>query len=178
MKETQVNSKYIFRGKIVNLRLDEVRLANNNLAKREVIEHVGGVAVLAIQDNIVYLVKQFRYPYLEELLEIPAGKLESGEKPYDTALRELKEEVGIVTDKLISLGRMYPSPGYTNEIIHLYYTSEFNLANSTPDEDEFLEVIKMPLSVVNSLIDKGEIKDAKTIISILMYERKVLKDGK
>lgn len=178
MKETKIKSKYIFRGKVVNLRVDDVKLINDNLAIREVVEHIGGVGILAIKDEEVYLVKQYRYPYLEEVLEIPAGKLEKDEQPYDTALRELKEEVGIVTDKLVYYGEVYPSPGYTNEIIRLYFTSDFTISISKPDDDEILDVIKIPLCDVLDLIDKGNIKDAKTIIAILMYQRKVLKYGK
>lgn len=178
MKEETVKSVYVYRGKVINLKVDDVKITNGKLAVREVVEHRGAVAILAYKDGLVWLVKQFRYPYLEELLEIPAGKIEENENPYHTALRELNEEVGLITDKLIALGEIYPSPGFANEKIHLYYTVDFEVANNNPDDDEYLEIIKLPLSKALALIDKGEIKDAKTIIALLWFQRKVLNNGK
>lgn len=178
MKEEKVSSQYLFHGKVLTLRVDEVKLINGKLAKREVIEHRGAVAILAIKDNMVWLVKQYRYPYQEFLLEIPAGKLEANEKPYETANRELSEEVGLKANNLISLGQIYPSPGFANEVIHLYYTDDFMVTSNHPDDDEFLEIIQMPIEDVVMLIDEDKIKDAKTIAAILKYQRKVKINGK
>lgn len=171
MKEEKVNSNYIYQGRIINLRKDEVRLVNGKIVTREVVEHLGAVAILAIKDNHIYLVKQFRYPFEEELLEIIAGKLEINESPFDTAIRELIEEAGIIPDRLISLGKIYPSPGYGNEIIHLFFTDEFEITDNSPDEDEFLETHVLHINDVLRMIDEGKIVDAKTIAAIYKYQR-------
>lgn len=178
MHEEKVNSQYIFHGKILSLRVDDVKLVNGKIAKREVIEHKGAVAILAVKDNLIWLVRQYRYPYQELLLEVPAGKLKAEEEPNGAAIRELREEVGLIAHNLVSLGQMYPSPGYANEVIYLYYTDDFEISNNHLDDDEFLEIIKLPIDTILNMIDEGTIKDAKTISIILKYQRKVKKNGK
>lgn len=176
MKEKTTHQTYHYRGKIVNLRVDDVLLSNGHKAIREVIEHPGGVGVLPIQGDHVYLVKQLRYPYQEILYEIPAGKLEKDESPIETGLRELREEIGAVTEELISLGKIYPSPGYINEIVYLYYTDSFFIEANALDEDEFLEIEVVSIEEVMNMIDDGRIVDAKTIVAILKYQEKVRKN--
>lgn len=165
------NVQKIFSGKVIDMHVDDITLSNDKKAVRECVDHPGGVAVLCInEDDEVCLVRQFRYPYKEMIYEIPAGKLEKDEIPYDAALRELREECGAVCNKLVSLGEIYPTPGYTNEIIRLYYAHNPVFTEQELDEDEFLQVCKMKLSTLEAKIMTGEIKDAKTIIAVLKYK--------
>ncbi len=170
MEEKTLKTNYIYKGRILNLRNDEIELPNGRTAYREVIEHSGGAAVLAIdQDNYVYLTEQFRYPYKKSLLELPAGKLNQGESPEVCALRELKEETGLTANRLEKLGELYPSPGYTEEIIYVFRAEGLSSGTASPDEDEFLNVVKMPLKELVEKIKCNEIKDAKTVFGVLRY---------
>jgi ADP-ribose pyrophosphatase len=145
-----------------------VLLCDDSKANRECVEHPGGVGIIGItDDDEVLLVRQFRYPHKQTIYEIPAGKLEKGENPLDAGIREFKEECGAVADEYIALGEVYPTPGYTNEIIHLYMAKGIHLGEQKLDEDEFLEVCKMKFDTLISKIMSGEIKDAKTIIASL-----------
>lgn len=168
LTEKPINQEYIFKGKIVNLRVDDALLPNGKTAKREVIEHNGGVMVAPLDSsNNLYFVKQFRYPYMEVVTELPAGKLEKGEDPFEAGKRELKEETGAVAGKYISLGELYPSPGYCGEIIHMYLATELTFGEQNPDDDEFLEVFKIPLDEAVKMVINGEIKDSKTQTAVL-----------
>ena len=168
LEEKTVKQTMLHRGRIVNLREDDVRLPNGNLAKREVVEHPGGVSVVALDElNRVLFVRQFRYPYERVLLEIPAGKLSPGEDPLECGKRELKEETGAVGEAYQSLGVLYPSPGYCDEIIYLYITRVTEMKQASPDEDEFLEVEKIPLETAVEMILAGQIEDAKTQTAVL-----------
>lgn len=170
MKEKTVNTKYIYNGRILNLRNDDIVLPNGKSAMREVVEHSGGATVLAIdtEDN-VYLVKQFRYPYKKFLYELPAGKLNKGEPPELCAKRELKEETGLIAENLTLLGELYPSPGYTEEIIYMYLAEGLIKGTASPDEDEFLDIVKIPFNDLLAKIISNDIKDAKTITAFLLY---------
>lgn len=170
MKEIKISSKVIYDGKVLKLELDDVKCPNGIESKREIVRHNGGSAVLCItKDNQVMLVKQFRYAYDETVYEIPAGKLEKGEDPYDAALREFEEETGSKTDKLEFLNVIYPSCGYTSEKIYLYLASNFEVTQTHFDEDEFIETYFFPLEKVLEMIKSNEIKDAKTICAINSY---------
>ena len=165
-KEKTQKENYIYKGKIVNLRRDDVILPNGKPAVREVIEHSGGSAVLCVKDGKVLMVKQFRYPYKEEIWEIPAGKVNSGETPDQTAIRELKEEGGIVAEKVDKLFDVYPSPGYTGEIIRIYKAEGLTFGENKLDEDEFLTGKWFDVKTLKKMIDDKEIKDAKTLIAL------------
>ncbi len=168
LRETTLSASYQFKGKIINMRLDEARLPDGTVAGREVVEHPGGVGVLALtQANEVLLVKQFRYPYGEILTEIPAGKRDPGEEPLKTGMRELEEETGVNADRFVSLGCVYPTPGYCDEVIHLYLATGLHQSVAHPDEDEFLDVVRMPLADLVAAVMRGEITDAKTQIAAL-----------
>ena len=169
LEEKQIKAEYMYKGRIINLRRDEALLPNGNTALREVIEHPGGVCVAAITENDeVLMVRQFRYPYSEVVLEIPAGKRDSAdENPLECGKRELREETGATAANFIPLGELYPSPGYCGEIIWLYAASGLSFGNQDTDEDEFLEVEKIPLKKAVEMIMNGEIKDAKTQAAIL-----------
>ena len=168
-EEKQIKSNLIYNGKVVKLYVDEVKCPNNNLSKREIIKHNGGVCVLAIIDNKVILEKQYRYAYDEVLYELPAGKLEENENPYDAAIREFEEETGYKANTLIDYGKMYPTCGYSNEIIHMYVAKDIVKTQRHLDEDEFIEIEYIELDKVIDMINKGVIKDAKTICLISKY---------
>ncbi len=169
LEEKQLDYEYIFKGKVINLRRDTALLPNGATAKREVIEHKGGVCVAALtDDNEILMVRQFRYPYFETVLEIPAGKRDSAdEEPLSCGIRELKEETGAIAEEMVFLGELYPTPGYCGEIIWLYAAKGLTFGEQNPDEDEFLSVEKIPLDTVIEMIMNGEIKDAKTQTAIL-----------
>lgn len=169
-KETLIKSNLIHKGKVISYFEDDVTLPNGAASKREYVKHPGGAAVLAIKDGYVILVNQFRYALNEELLEIPAGKLEAGEDPTQAAYRELKEETGLKAKSLKFLGKMYPSVGYTNEIIYLYAANDYEESKQSLDEEEFVDIVKISTEEFERLINTNEIKDAKTIIAYNLYK--------
>ena len=139
LEETTVEKKYIYKGKIINLRCDDALLPNGKPCIREVVEHPGGVCIAALtDDNELMFVRQFRYPYMEVILELPAGKLERGEDPLESGKRELLEEIGCTADEYINLGKFYPTCGYVDEIIYLYLAKGLSFGEQKLDEDEFL----------------------------------------
>lgn len=154
----------IYNGRVLTMHVDDVLLCNDQRANRECVDHPGGVAVIGVMDDdMVVLVRQFRYPYKETIYEIPAGKLEKGEDPFEAGKREFKEETGGVAEEYISLGEIYPSPGYTNEIIRLYAAKNITFEEQNLDDDEFLQVCQISFDELIRRIMSGEIKDAKTI---------------
>ncbi|MBO4951135.1 MAG: NUDIX hydrolase [Clostridia bacterium] len=169
LTEKTKSQEYIFEGRIINLRRDIAILPDGCEAPREVVEHNGGVCVLPLTDNNeIIFVKQFRYPYMTELLEIPAGKRDSkDEDPLHCGKRELKEETGAESDNFVFLGELYPSPGYVNEVIYMYYADNLKYGDANPDDDEFLDLIKIPFDKAVEMVMNGEIKDAKTQAAIL-----------
>lgn len=169
LTETELNQNAVYSGKILNLRVDDVLLPNGNVAKREYVEHRGGASVLAVDDDgYAYLVRQFRYPYREILTEIPAGKLEKGEAPEETARRELEEETGLTGD-IVPYGLIYPTPGYTDERLYVFLAKNLTKRSEHLDEDEFLDVVKMPVKELLNKVNNGEIKDGKTCYAVLKY---------
>ncbi|MBQ7739930.1 MAG: HAD hydrolase-like protein [Eubacterium sp.] len=177
MYEETTDNNILYDGRILKFHNDTVKLCNGESAKRETVNHPGGVAVIGITDDgRVPLVRQFRYPYKEVIFEIPAGKVEPGEDPFITGQREFKEECGALADEYFPLGEMYPSPGYTDEIIRLYGARGIRFEEQELDEDEFLEVYKMPLEELIKRIMSGEIKDGKTIIAALKLKEKITND--
>lgn len=167
--ETTVKKNYIYQGKILNLRKDDALLPDGRPCVREIIEHSGGACVLYVKDEKVLLVKQFRYAYGESLYELPAGKLEKGEDPKVTALRELEEETGIKATDAERLFTVYPTPGYTNEKIYIYEVTDGESGEARLDDGEFLDAVFLPLDEVKEMIKAGEIKDAKTLIALQAY---------
>ena len=164
MYERTENVQGIYNGRVVNFHVDDITLCNGEKATRECVDHPGGVGIIALTDDeYVYMVRQFRYPYKESIYEIPAGKREKGADPLETGKRELQEECGVLAENYIDLGRIYPSPGYTNEEIYLYAATGLTEVEQNLDEDEFLQVTKMKLTTLITKIMSGEITDAKTI---------------
>ena len=155
-----------FAGRVITVTHDKVLLENGNTSMREIVHHNGGACVLALEeDDTVYLVRQFRYAYGRELLELPAGKLEKGEDPFEAARRELEEEVGVTAESFISLGTVLPTCGYCNEVIHLYAAKGLEKTGQHLDPDEFVTVLKMPLTELEEMIAAGRVNDAKTVIA-------------
>lgn len=170
LTERMVSSETIFEGKIIKVTLDQARLPNGSLAAREVVYHPGGVAVLALdEDNTVYLVKQFRYPLQELLLELPAGKLDHGseEGALLGAQRELSEETGLEAAKWTYLGYTLASPGFCTEALHMYLAQDLTRKGQHLDEDEFLDVVTMPFDQLAGQVMDGTITDGKTVSTTL-----------
>ena len=166
--EKKVDSEYIYKGRILNLRKDNVALPNGNKSVREIIEHGGGSAILCVKDDNILLVKQFRYAYGKAIWEIPAGKIEKGENPTSTAFRELEEECGIKAENMTLICKMYPSPGYTEEIVYIYRAENLNTGSTHFDIDENIESCWFDVKTAKDMVKNGEINDAKTIIAISM----------
>jgi len=177
MSEEILKSEYLYRGKILNLRLDQVRLTDDRKARvvaREIVEHHGAVAIVALdsQDRVL-LVRQFRSAIQREILEIPAGTLEAGEDPAKCAARELKEETGYSAASWEEIGTVYPSPGYATEQMWLYFARDLTSSSAALEDDESLQVEIVPFSEAIAKIDRGEIVDAKTIAALLLVWKKL-----
>ena len=168
LREKRLSGETVFDGKIMHVRRDVVQLGDGSEAFREVVDHSGGVCVLALDsERRVLLVSQFRYPHEKILREIPAGKLEPGEDPAQAARRELKEETGAVAAKWESLGEIYPTPAYCGEIIRMYLAQELTFGETALDEGEFLEVERIDFDLLVGQVLAGEIRDAKTVAAVL-----------
>ena len=168
LQEKKLKSKVVYSGKIVTLEVDEVELPDGKTSYRECVRHSGGAAVLLVKDEKILLVKQFRYLYGKPIYEIPAGKLNEGEDPEIAAARELEEETGCKA-KLSHLLDIYPTPGYTDEIIHIYFAENYEVSKQKLDEGEFLNYSFIDIKTVLDMIESGEINDGKTIIALYKY---------
>ncbi|SFH48568.1 ADP-ribose pyrophosphatase [Tindallia magadiensis] len=174
MEEKTLKSHKIYEGKIISLRVDTVELPDQKYSKREVVEHSGASAIIPITtEGNVILVKQYRKPVESYLLEIPAGRLEQDEDPEICAKRELIEETGYSSNCFEKLMTYYTSPGFSNELIHIFLAYDVEEGKSNPDEDEYLEVLSIPFDDLLKKIHKGEIMDSKTIIAV-MAARQIL----
>ena len=172
LSEQAIDSEYKFNGQLIRLRTDTVLLPNGNRASREIVEHSGGVGVVALTDDgRIMTVRQYRHAMKEVVLEIPAGKLEKGEEPLLAAKRELAEEVGVTAENWRYLGPLYATPGYCEEVDHLYLATGLTLGESHPDPDEFLERGSMPLTDAVDAVMRDDIPDAKTQTAILKVQR-------
>lgn len=168
-KEKTLKSENIYKGKLLDVYNDKIICPNGTESTREYVKHPGGVCILPILGNKIILEKQYRYPFDEFILEIPAGKLEKNEDPIDAARRELEEETGYIPRTLHSLGVIYPSVGYTNEKIYLYYSDDLEKGKVHLDFDETLDIVLLDKEAVFASIEKGEIIDAKTVVALLKY---------
>ena len=167
-KEEMVSQETVYEGVIVNVRRDKARLMDGRITNREVVEHPGGVAVFAMDDQgRVALVRQYRYPMGEETLELPAGKLEPGEDPRDSGLRELAEETGLVPGTFEDMGCLYSSPGILAARIDLYFATNLPQGPTHPDDGEIVETVWLPYQDLVDKARRGEIKDGKTLVGIL-----------
>ena len=170
--EKKLTSKQVFDGVVVKLFVDEVELPDGKKSVREVVRHPGAVCVVPVTDEgEVIMVRQFRYAFEKVLLEVPAGKLEKGEDPLSAALRELEEESGVVAERVEYIGELYTTVAIFDEKIHMYLATGLTFKNAHPDEGEFLEIEKIPMSTLVDMVMRGEIKDAKTQIAILKADK-------
>lgn len=170
--EQTIDTIEIYKGRIIELKEDIVRLPDGKTAGRELVLHNGGVCVVAIDaDENIFMVKQYRKPFDEVVLEIPAGKLESGENPDEAVLRELSEETGYKAKKCRFIGKSYPSPGYLTETIHMYIAEDLEFVGQKLDAGEFLEVVRIPMSEAVRMVTENEIVDAKTQVAILLADK-------
>ena len=168
LKETTRSSKLVYDGGLLKVYYDTVELVNGREAWREVIRHPGAVVIVPVDDEgNVYLVRQFRYPYGRVLLEVPAGKLEWGEEPFAAAARELEEEIGAAAARWLPLGEMLPTPGFCDELQHVWLARGLTFGESHPDEDEFLEPVKLPMKEAVAMAVDGRLADSKTVAALL-----------
>lgn len=166
--EKKLSSRQVFDGVVVKLFVDEVELPDGTKSVREIVRHPGAVCIVPVTDDgQVIMVRQFRYAFGEVLLEVPAGKLEKGEDPYEAALRELEEETGAVAKNVEHIGELYTTVALFDEKIQMYLATGLSYKSAHPDEGELLEVVKIPLSTLVDMVMNGEIKDSKTQIALL-----------
>lgn len=174
--EKTLNSQMVFDGRIVKVYKDDVELADGHKSFREVVRHSGGVVIIAFKDkNTILLVKQYRYPIAKTVLELPAGKLEKGEDPFEAAKRELEEETGYCANKWTDLGYINTSPGFSDERLYLYLAQDLEFTQCRPDEGEIIQAIEYKYEDVLEMINNGEINDAKTICGIMRADMKRVK---
>ena len=166
--EIKLNSKEIFKGNVFRVTMDQVELENGMTSFREVVHHNGGACILPLtDDDKVLMVRQYRYALKEELWELPAGKLEKDEDPFEAAKRELEEECGLTADHYTSLGEFYPTVGYDTEVIYTWVATGLHKTQMHLDADEFLTPDRVPLDKAYEMVMSGEIRDGKTIAGIL-----------
>lgn len=169
-KEITVKSEKIFEGKIINLRVDTVELQNQKYAKREIVEHKGASAVIAINEkDELILVKQYRKAVEDFLFELPAGKINVAEEPRECALRELKEETGYEAKIATKIYEIYSTPGFSNEKIYLFKAEELTYTATNFDEDEEIEVMSISKNQAKNMLETGQITDGKTLVGILFW---------
>ncbi len=166
-EEKTLSSEYVFRGKVIDVKRDDILVSNGHKSIREVVEHSGGVVILAIKEGKILTVNQFRYPIKTTSIELPAGKLEIGEDPDFASKRELEEETGYIAKNWKSLGYIYTSVGFCNEKLYLYLATDLEYKQVNPDEDEIIEAKEYPIKEVFEMIDNGKINDAKTLCALL-----------
>lgn len=171
LTEKFLESKIVFDGQLLKVYCDKVELPNGKEASREFIKHPGAVAVVPItEDGKIVLVRQYRHPIGKTMLEVPAGKLDKGEQPDECALRELEEETGYIANNIKKMASIYTTPGFTDEVIHLYKADNLKLSKQCPDEDEFLDVEVYTKEEVKMMITNGTINDSKSMLAILLAE--------
>lgn len=179
MKEVQTmdliektsSKEIIYSGRIIDVELQKVVLPDGRMSKREIVRHSAAVAILAVDDDEnVYLVEQYRKPIDSLILEIPAGHVEEGEDPRDTAIRELREETGLIASEMTLVNKFYSSPGFTDEIIYFYVAKNFGQSTQSLDTDEFINIKKVPFETLLSMVKDNTVIDGKTILAAYFYD--------
>ena len=180
-EEKKLSSQPVYEGRSVSLRVDTVQLPGGRQTTREVVEHRGCVAIIAVDaDNNVLLVSQFRHPVERELLEIPAGGINTGEEPVVAVRREMQEETGYLPGKVERLGGFYSAPGYCTEFLHLYLATELVPSRLIAEDTESISLVRVPVTEITGLIASGSICDAKSIaglLTFLEYQKDSQRDG-
>ena len=170
--EKTLEEQLIFDGRVITVYHNKALLPNGETAMREIVAHPGGVCIAALTDEDELLfVRQFRSPYGEIVTELPAGKLERGEDPFKAGIRELSEETGASARHITSLGTLYPTPGYCGEIIYMYLATGLSFGDQHTDDDEFLDVLRIPLAKAVEMVMAGELPDSKTQTAVLKVAR-------
>ncbi len=176
MNNRILSSEYVYKGRLIRLRVDQVELPDGNRTIREVMEHPGAAVIVPVDgDGTVHLVRQYRDAIGQQLLEVPAGKLDPGEDPADCARRELREELGLTAGKLTRLTAFYSSPGFCDEILHVFLAEELTHGEEDSDHEEFIEPEQRPLDPLPELLQ--ELKDGKSIIGVLLAHRELAGRG-
>lgn len=168
--EPTISTKSIFKGKVIDLQVDTIQLPDGREATREIVRHPGAAAVLALHENKLIVVEQFRKPLGRTQIEIPAGKLDPNESPDVAAARELSEETGYVAQHVELLQKFYTSPGFADELLYLYFASEVTQGEQNLDEDEDVIVKLITMEEADQYILSGDISDAKTILAIYAWK--------
>lgn len=170
LEEKTLCSHHIFEGRVFRVQLDEVELPNGSTSTRELVKHPGAVSVMALtEEHKMIFVRQYRKPLEQETLELPAGKLEPGEDPAACAIREMEEETGYRVERLFHVVSMYTSPGFADELLHIYKAHGLGKGDLQPDNDEFVEPVELSLEEAFARMEAGEICDAKTITALYIW---------
>lgn len=173
MPREQIESQSIFRGAVFEVVRDRLREENGFEIVREIVRHSGGAGCLPLfDDGRIALVKQYRHPARRELLEIPAGKIESGETPMACAMRELEQEIGFRAGRIETLAEFYSTPGFCEERLYVYLATDLQPVEQNLDHDEFVEVVYLPFTEAVMMAERGEFEDSKTIIALLLAARR------
>ena len=176
--EKTIESKLIYDGSFISLKVDKVLLPDGKTSQRAIVLHSGAAVIVPVdQENNVVLIKQFRKPIEKVIIELPAGKLNKNEDPLECAKRELEEETGLRAQEFIKLTEIYTTPGFSNEVIHVYLARGLSQGSSHTDSDEFVEVFKVSLDEAILMVKNGEVKDAKTIIGLLLAKMYLEEQG-
>ncbi|MFO8102175.1 MAG: NUDIX hydrolase [Dehalococcoidia bacterium] len=166
--EKVIDSRTVYEGRILTVSVEDIEFPSGKRTAREIIGHHGAVVIVAVDaEENTYLVRQYRSALKRPLLEVPAGKIDSGEKPEETAHRELIEEIGYSAGRLEALGGFYASPGYSTEYLYLFYATDMEPTGDVPDADEIAEVLRVPLAQIPGMISSGEICDGKSVAALL-----------
>lgn len=164
--ETWIDSKVVFSGRIFSVRTGLVSLDDGSNTQRDIVEHAGGVAIVPIIGNEIVLIRQFRVSIGREIVELPAGRLENGEAPESCAIREMEEELGYRAEKLVLAHSYYSSVGFTTERMYVYLGFDLRETKKKPEWDERIQIVKFPISEIESKLLHGEFEDSKTIIGL------------
>ncbi len=166
LKEEIISNNRIFDGHVIKVDHSRVKLPDGQTADREIVYHKGAVSLIAVHEGEMYFVRQYRVAPDDFLLEIPAGKIEMGEAPHETAVKELREEIGGIAGTLEEVQEFYVSPGFSNEYVYLYEAKDMTMETQALDEDEFLDIVKVRLEDLKKLLQEGAFRDSKTLIAV------------
>lgn len=168
-----LDSAVLFRGRVFDVRQDQIQLPDGREMSIDLIVHRGAVTILPIdEDQQAWFVRQYRHPAHQELLELPAGVIDDGEKPMEAALRELREEIGMTAERLVLLGEFFLAPGYSTEYMYVFLASGLNYAPLQPDDDEMIKIEKIAVNQINDLVLASQIQDAKSLAALFLWQLK------
>lgn len=171
MSSKTIQSELIYQGKVFSIRQDQVELSNGKTMKLDIVQHHGAVVILPVdEDKNIWFVRQYRHPAGEHLLELPAGTLNPGELPLACAQREIREETGMTAAHIVPIGEFYNAPGYSTEYLYIYLATNLTAAPLPPDEDEIIDVVKIPVKQAYELALQGQLRDAKTLATLLLAQ--------